>query len=361
MTMGERSEQALAALWDMPATIERNQFVHKSLSSWSCNLHIGCGHGCLPCYVPDVSTVKLGPILKRFGVHDPAAEWGDYVFPRPWDEAAFFHSLRVAEAAPKEVLNHDGNRAVIFCSTTDAYQVIRTPDQKLRRLLQQHAEMLTRRSLELIRDHSTLNVRILTRSPMARRDFDLFRTLGNRLLFGMSLPTLDARISRSYEPKAPAPQRRLETLIAAKEAGLNVFVALAPVYPECGREDLVRTFQSVRELEPVTIFDEPVNVRLGNVAKITAQAAKDGVKLKSEVFATSENWSSYAISQLKLAEEIATEVGVVERLHLWPDKSLGSKAVVKSQADPAAYAAWLQSWWNRISEWPGQVASPVPA
>ena len=46
------------------------------------------------------------------------------------------------------------------------------------------------RSLELIRDHSTLNLRILTRSPLARADFDLFRTIGRRLLFGMSLPTL---------------------------------------------------------------------------------------------------------------------------------------------------------------------------
>src|SRR5213594_4283910 len=37
---------------------------------------------------------------------------------------------------------------------------------------------IVRRSLEIIRDESTLNVRILTRSPLARRDFDLFVTFG---------------------------------------------------------------------------------------------------------------------------------------------------------------------------------------
>ena len=47
-------------------------------------------------------------------------------------------------------------------------------------MLLQHARQLVRRSLELIRDHSTLNVRILTRSPLARADFDLFKSFGTR-------------------------------------------------------------------------------------------------------------------------------------------------------------------------------------
>jgi DNA repair photolyase len=67
-------------------------------------------------------------------------------------------------------------------------------------MLAQHARRLVRRSLELIRDHSTLNVRILTRSPLARSDFDLFKSFGPRLLFGMSLPTLRNDVARIYEP-----------------------------------------------------------------------------------------------------------------------------------------------------------------
>src|SRR5947208_15859101 len=109
---------------------------------------------------------------------------------------------------------------------------------------------MVRRSLEVIRDESTLNVRILTRSPLAKSDFDLFKTFGNRLLFGMSLPTLNNKLAKIYEPNAPAPTQRLETLKAAKQAGLNIYVAVAPTYPECDAADLEKTFEAIKELEP---------------------------------------------------------------------------------------------------------------
>ena len=128
---------------------------------------------------------------------------------RPWDEEKFLASLRAAENTPRKQLKPDGNRAVIYCSTTDPYQVIRHPDPVRQRELAGHARFLVRRSLELIRDHSTLNVRILTRSPLARADFDLFQSFGQRLVFGMSLPTLRNDLSKVYEPKAP---RRLNGL-----------------------------------------------------------------------------------------------------------------------------------------------------
>lgn len=109
-------------------------------------------------------------------------------------------------------LKPDGNRAVIYCSTTDTYQVIRHPDNGRRRELALHARFLVRRSLELIRDRSTLNVRILTRSPLMRADFDLFASFGKRLLVGVSLPTLRNDLAKVYEPKAPAPSQRLTEL-----------------------------------------------------------------------------------------------------------------------------------------------------
>lgn len=74
----------------------------------------------------------------------------------------------------------------------------------------------------------TLNVRILTRSPLVRADFDLFQSFGKRLLFGMSLPTLRNDLARIYEPKAPAPSQRLATLKAARKAGFHVYIAIAP-------------------------------------------------------------------------------------------------------------------------------------
>jgi DNA repair photolyase len=136
-------------------------------------------------------------------VKDPDLEWGQYVLLRPWDEKKFLASLRSAERVPVSELNRDGNRAVMYCTTTDPYQVIHHPDPVVQKELAEQALRLVRRSLELVRDESTLNVRILTRSPMARLDFDLFNTFGYRLVFGMSLPTLRNDLAKVYEPKAP--------------------------------------------------------------------------------------------------------------------------------------------------------------
>ncbi|MEO5960659.1 MAG: hypothetical protein ABIR80_16220, partial [Opitutaceae bacterium] len=192
-------------LWSHPAVISPNNFVYKSLSNWSLNIAVGCGHGCRFCYVPSSSTNKQAEALARYGVTDPDAEWGAYVLLRPWDEAKFLASLRTAEETPRARLNPDGNRAVMLCTTTDPYQVFRHFDPSRAKELTQQALNLVRRALELIRDRSSLNVRIMTRSPLARQHFDLFQTFGSRLLFGMSLPTLRNDLARVYEPQAPAP------------------------------------------------------------------------------------------------------------------------------------------------------------
>ena len=69
-------------------------------------------------YVPDTSTKKLTPLLAALGVADPDADWGQYVFPRKWDEKAFLASLRRAENIPADQLAPDGHRAVMFSTTT---------------------------------------------------------------------------------------------------------------------------------------------------------------------------------------------------------------------------------------------------
>jgi DNA repair photolyase len=339
-------------LWHAPAVIAENNFVYKSLSNWAFNVAVGCSHACRFCYVPSAATIKQGPKLAEYGVKDPDAEWGDYVLLRPWDEPKFLASLRAAENTPRSKLKPDGNRAVIYCSTTDPYQVIHHPNPARQRELAEHARLLVRRSLELIRDESTLNVRILTRSPLARADFNLFRSFGKRLVFGMSLPTLRNDLAKVYEPKAPAPSQRLAALQAAKKIGLHVYVAMAPTYPECDEADLRATLKAVAELEPITVFHEPINIRAENVARIEAQAESLGVRLKTEVFASRESWQDYAVNALHMVSEIAKESGIEKHLHLWPDKSLGSQSLADRMPNPPKYLNRLEHWWHRVSEWP---------
>jgi DNA repair photolyase len=241
---------------------------------------------------------------------------------------------------------------VIYCSTTDAYQVIRHSDPARQRELATAARTMIRRSLELIRDESTLNVRILTRSPLSRMDFDLFRTFGSRLVFGMSLPTLRNDLAKVYEPRAPAPSQRLETLKAAKEAGLHVYVALAPTYPECDRTDLIQTLSAIRNLNPITIFHEPINIRAENVERIRQHAESIGAQVRTDVFETRQAWELYALESLKTVHEVASNLGLRRRLHLWPDRSLGTTTVIQRMPRRVEYSRWLNRCWNRVSEWP---------
>jgi DNA repair photolyase len=365
--------------WNHPAIISKNNFIEKSLSSWSLNIAVGCGHGCIVCSVPSTTTRKLGPKLREFGVDDPDAQWGKYALLRQWDEKAFLASLEKAEHTPIAELNQDGNRAVMLCTVTDAYQVFRASTPAKAKLLNDARRFMVRRALELIRDHSTLNVRILTRSPLAKTDFDIFHSFGKRLTFGMSLPTIDNRLARRYEPEAPAPSQKLATLKAARDAGLYVYVAVAPLYAECDAADIEKTFLAIRDINPITVFVEPVNVRADNVPRIEAHGAEIGEVLNTAVFANGGAWRKYALGQLMTVQQIARKLGMEEHLHLWPDSALGAKGPFfdlrreefrkanpggwesrserqrRKEADRLAYDElhrWLSSWWDRVSEWP---------
>lgn len=344
-----------AEMWNHPPTIAANNFIYKSLSNWSLNVAVGCSHGCRFCYVPEASTNKMGALLKPLGVIDPDAEWGEYVFVRPFDEDAFRASLRRAQKQANAGIGTtekaDGNRAIMLCTTTDPYMTIYHPDADKRTELNESLKHTVRRSLEIIRDESDLNVRILTRSPLAVRDFAIMLTLGDRLMLGTSLPTLNEEVARIYEPNAPSPSKRREMIRKAKVAGLHVYVAVAPTYPECDREDLQNVFNALREIEPHTIFHEPINIRAENVARIAAWAESKGWPFQHDKFATPMAWAQYARAQLELVEKIAYETNLSGRLHLWPDKDL------PRHFRDADFTRWCDAWWNRISEWPKTVRS----
>jgi DNA repair photolyase len=341
------SNNKIADFWSRPPTIEVNHFKYKALSNWSYNLAVGCNHACRFCYVPEVSTNRMASKLKPLGVDDPDEQWGQYVFVRPFDEKAFRASLRRAIAEDREgKLPADGNRAIMLCSTTDPYQMIYHPDEATRKKLNAGLEEAVRTALLIIRDESDLNVRILTRSPLAVRDFDIMATFGPRLMFGMSMPTLNDRLALIYEPKAPSPSKRRETLRKAKIAGIHVYVAVAPTYPECDRDDLQATFKALTEIEPMTIFHEPINIRAENVERIRAHAEAHGYTVNLDVFKSTFDWARYARGQLELVETIASELNLVSRLHLWPDKDLPGKL------RDLKFTEWCMRWWARISEWP---------
>jgi DNA repair photolyase len=229
---------------------------------------------------------------------------------------------------------------------------MRHADPARRKELNNARRSSVRLALHRLLHFSTLNVRILTRSPLAREDFDIMQRFGPRLLFGMSIPTLNNKLAKIYEPDAPAPTRRLETLIEARRQGINTYVAIAPTYPELEFDDIQQTMRAVTEAAPVTVFAEPINIRAENVERIRKEGVEHGVEMRVDVFKTPETWSLYALKQLRDTEQAAQTTSIADRLHLWPDAALGSRRVRGIQRDATAYDAWLRKYWERVSEWP---------
>ena len=176
-------------------------------------------------------------------------------------------------------------------------------------------------------------------------------------------------------------QARLRTLREAAERGIPLFVAVAPTYPDLDDNDICNVLEAIKPLNPLTIFHEPINIRAENVARIATHARELGVSVKTDVFDDGTAWRNYAVEQLMTVQRIATELGMAEHLHLWPDKKLKAKAPffearreaylkanptvqetrhqkqLRRQADQTAYGnflQWLAHWHNRVSEWPGK-------
>lgn len=326
---------------------------HKALADGVVNFMLGCPFGCPHCFVPDVAAGKQIHLLKRYGVTDAHSQWGQYALLRQFDEGHFVQSAQKLEQFARQHPVLGGNHAVLYSITSDAWAPIPHEDKARQRELNAYRQHAVARSIELVRDHTDLKIRALTRSSLIQRDFPLFQSLGSRGMIGTSLMTLDDSIQRAYEPAASSPEARIRMLERAHEMGIPVFVALAPIPPETGEDDMRELFERIAPLQPQTVFCEPIHVRGRNVDLIESSARRLGVTLDTGVFATRDSARAYALRVHRMAEKIAPEFGLENQLHLWIDEDLlGRESFVVNQPDPAAYRTWRDKWWNRVSEWP---------
>ena len=168
----------------------------------SINPYRGCEQGCVYCFArPTHAYLGLSPGL-------------DF-------ESRLFYKPEAPELLKKELARPGYKCSPIALGiNTDAYQPV---EQKLG---------LTRAILEVLLDvyHPFT---IVTKSALVERDIDLLAVAAQRRLVQIvvSLTTLDRKLARRMEPRAAAPQRRLETIRALTEAGIPVSVLVAPVIP----------------------------------------------------------------------------------------------------------------------------------
>lgn len=168
----------------------------------SVNPYRGCEHGCVYCYAR--------PTHEYLG------------FSAGLD---FETKILVKEDAP-ELLRRELSspswkpQVVAVSGVTDPYQPVE------RRL------MLTRRCLEVFLDFRNPVV-IITKNHLVTRDADLLAELArdNASAAFLSVTTLDGSLSRTMEPRASQPPRRLAAIEALSRAGVPTGVLVAPVIP----------------------------------------------------------------------------------------------------------------------------------
>jgi DNA repair photolyase len=92
---------------------------------------------------------------------------------------------------------------------------------------------ITRSILQEIAQHRGLEIGIVTKSDLVVRDIDVLRAVAehNALYVNLTITTLNTKLARILEPRAPRPDLRLQAVSKLVQAGLNAGVICAPVLP----------------------------------------------------------------------------------------------------------------------------------
>jgi DNA repair photolyase len=106
---------------------------------------------------------------------------------------------------------------------------------------------LTRGVLEALRDFGT-PVSVLTKSPLALRDLDLYKEMAKRVdvSVSFSVPTLYEKAWRATEPHTPHPRARLKAVGEFRRNGIRSGVMVAPLMP--GINDSAEQIEPILEL-----------------------------------------------------------------------------------------------------------------
>jgi DNA repair photolyase len=184
----------------------------------SLNPYRGCEHGCIYCFArPTHSYLGLSPGL-------------DF-------ESRLFAKVNAAEllrrelARPGYVPEH-----IAIGVNTDAYQ----PCERQRGITRQVLEVLS---------ECQHPVGLITKSSLIERDIDLLAPMAAKAqaCAAITLTTLDPAISRTLEPRAAAPARRLRTIRTLTEAGIPVSVSVAPIIPFVTEPEIEKILEAARD------------------------------------------------------------------------------------------------------------------
>ena len=185
--------------------------------------------------------VNIEPLGKAMRLYDITTETEDFIangvvshncFARPshaylgLSPGLDFETRLTAKVNAAEKLREELAKPGYRCEpltigvNTDAYQPI------------ERQQKITRSILEVASETNN-PVSLITKSALIERDIDLLAPMAAKRLatVTLSITTLDHEISRKMEPRTSAPARRLQAVKRLSEAGIPVYVNVAPVIP----------------------------------------------------------------------------------------------------------------------------------
>ena len=168
---------------------------------WTINPYRGCEFGCKYCYARYAHEfMEMAP-----------EDFEDKIYAKP----AAAHLLR------KELARIDRKEGIAIGTATDPYQ---PAERRFHR---------TRGILEVFARERGWRLGIITKSDLILRDLDLLQEIARRNVFHVviTITTVNEKLARLMEPRAPRPDLRLKAVQGLSAAGLMVGVNPNPIMP----------------------------------------------------------------------------------------------------------------------------------
>ena len=186
---------------------------------WTINPYRGCEFGCKYCYAR---------YTHEFMELD-ARDFEDQIYAKPV----------LARRLRQELARIDRSERIAIGTATDPYQPAERRFGRTRAVLEVFARERGRR------------LGITTKSDLMVRDLELLQAVarGNVLSINVTITTLDEKLARLLEPRAPRPALRLRAVRELSEAGLMVGVFPNPIMPLLtdGERQLDRLAKAARD------------------------------------------------------------------------------------------------------------------
>jgi DNA repair photolyase len=186
--------------------------------AYSINPYRGCEFGCKYCYARYTHEfLQASPVA----VVAP----GTYEEPQQSWALAFEREIYMKENAAwlleQELKRIDRKEEIALGTATDPYQPIE------RRM------GITRSLLEVFAKTEGYRLGIITKSTLIERDADLLAKIAERntLTVHITITTVDAKLARMLEPRAPRPDLRFAVVKKLRAAGVRTGVLCSPLLP----------------------------------------------------------------------------------------------------------------------------------